>query len=242
MQKRKVASWIIPLIGHQFDLEDLPYWLDGQDVHVVLRNDTFVLVIPSAIVSEDYEPVREYAEEQLQLINGIGRLLSPSFQPLSLSDKIFGLDANGTTTQTIFAVNKAESREKAGTVRAILGGNIQPDPRKGTAMPFIKAASISPLAKDALIIVGRPTLTWSELYILFELVQSDIGGKMFEIGWISKYDADLFTYTANSYRALRTNGRHGKDRGVPPRKPLRQHTAEKLIRDLVLNWLQYKGA
>lgn len=241
MRQVQVTSWIIPLVGHQFDLEDLPYWLDGHDVLVALRDDTFVLVIPASVIGEDYKSVRKYAEEQLQLINGIGRLFSSSFQPLSLSGKIFGLDADGTTTQTIIALGTAEYQEKPGTMRAILGGNIQSDPRTGTAMPLIKAATISRQAKDALIIVSRPILTWSELYLLFELVQSDIGGKMFEIGWISKDDAELFTHTANSYNSLRTNGRHGKDRGVPPHKPMELYTAEKLIRNLVLNWLQHKG-
>ncbi len=80
MDKRQIASWIVPLVGHQFDLEDLPHWLAGQDVHVATRNDTFVLVISSAIFGDNYEQVRAFAEDQLELINGIGRLLSSTFQ------------------------------------------------------------------------------------------------------------------------------------------------------------------
>jgi hypothetical protein len=71
------------------------------------------------------------------------------------------------------------------------------------------------VARDALVIIGRPNLTWSELYLLFELVQAEVGGEMFDLGWISRRDADLFTHTANNYSALRSNGRHGKDKGDP---------------------------
>jgi len=198
MDRGQVASWIVPLAGRQFDLEDLQLWLAGQDVHVATRDDKFVLVIPSAVVGNN--PVRPFAEDRLALINGIGRLLSPTFRPVSLADQLFGVDSTGTVLQTVVAVNLAEERDKAGSVRPVVGGRVQPDPRKALASPLMHAASLSPRAHDALIIAGRPTLTWPDLYFLFELVQADVGSEMFKLGWISRSDADLFTHTANSYR------------------------------------------
>jgi hypothetical protein len=242
MDKQQVASWIVPLVGHQFDLEDLPLWLAGQDVHVATRDDTFVLVIPSAIVGDNYEPVRAFAEDQLALINGIGRLLSSAFRPLSLADQLFGVDSDGTVIHTVVAVNSVEMRAKAGSVRAVVGGKVQPDPRAAVASPLMHAASLSPQARDALIIAGRPTLTWSELYLLFELVQADVGGQMFDFGWISRSDADLFTHTANSYSTLGSGGRHGKDRGDPPTHPMQHGVAVTLVCSLVLAWLRHVGA
>ena len=242
MDKRQIASWIVPLVGHQFDLEDLPLWLAGQDVHVTTRDDTFVLAIPSAIVGDNYEPVRAFAEDQLELINGVGRLLSSAFRPLSLADQLFGVDSAGAVLHTVVAVNSAEMRAKAGSVRAVVGGKVQPDPREAAASPLIRAASLSPRARDALIIVGRPSLTWSELYLLFELVQADVGGQMFDLDWISRSDANLFTHTANSYSTLRSDGRHGKDRGDPPIHPMQHDVAVTLVRDLVLAWLRHVGA
>lgn len=242
MGKHQIAFWIVPLVGHQFDLEDLPLWFAGQDVHVVKCDHRFVLVIPSAIVGDNYEPVRAFAEDQLALINGIGRLLSSAFRPLSLADQLFGVDASGTVLHTVRAVHPAEERDKAGSVRAVVGGKVQPDPREAAASPLIHAASLSQRAHDALIIVGRPTLTWSELYLLFELVQADVGGQMFDLGWISRSDANLFTHTANSYSTLRSGGRHGKDRGAPPARPMQHGVAVTLICGLVLAWLRHVGA
>ncbi len=233
----------MPLVGHQFDLEDLPLWLAGQDVHVATRDNTFVLVIPSAVVGDNYEPVRAFAEDQLKLINGIGRLLNSAFRPLSLAGQLFGVDSTGAVRHTVVAVNPAEMRVKAGSVRAVVGGKVQPDPREAAASPLIRAALLSPRARDALIIVGRPSLTWSELYILFELVQADVGGQMFDLGWISPNDANLFTRTANSYSTLRSDGRHGKDRGEPPAHPMQHSIAATLVFGLVLAWIRhvYRG-
>jgi hypothetical protein len=242
VEKRKTASWIIPLVGDHFDLEDLPLWLAGQGVYVAERDGAFVLVIPAAIIGDNYEPVRAFAEEQIELINGVGRLLSAAFRPLSLADKLFGVDAAGTVLHTVVAVNPAEMRVKASSVRVVLGGKVQPDPREAVASPLLRAASLSPRARDALTIVGRPTLTWSELYLLFELVQADVGGQMFDLGWISRGDANLFTHTANSYSTLRSDGRHGKDRGEPPAQSMPHGAATSLVRGLVLAWLRHLGA
>src|SRR5688572_25231113 len=220
LEKRETAAWVIPLIGDHLDLEDLPLWLAGQGVHVAERNGTFELVIPVTIIGDNYEPVRAFAEEQLDLINGVGRLLGQAFRPLALADKLFGIDAAGTVVHTVLVVGTAEMRVKAASVRAVVGGKVQPDPRDAAASPLLRAASLSLRARDALTIVSRPVLTWSELYLLFELVQVDVGGQMFDCGWISRADANLFTHTANSYSTLRTDGRHGKDRGEPPAQPM----------------------
>jgi hypothetical protein len=199
-------------------------------------------VIPTEIVGDSYEPVRTFAEEQLALINGIGRLLSSSFRPVSLTDKLFGVDSAGAVCNTVMAVGSAEMRIKGGSLRVVIGGELQPDPAEGAVSPLMRAVSRSSRAHDALIIIGRPSLTWSELYLLFELVEAEVGGRMYELGWISRTNADLFTRTANSYSVLRSGGRHGKDRGDLPTQPMQYGPAVTLIRVLVLAWLSHVGA
>lgn len=241
-EKGEIAAWVIPLVGHPFDLEDVPLWLAGQTVHVVERTGAYQLVIPVSVVGANYQPVRAFAENELSLINGIGRLVGQGFRPVSLSDRLFGIDADGTVVHTVVALGAAETREKAGSVRAVVGGKLQRDPREAAASPLLRAASLSPRAHDALSIVGRAALTWSELYLLFELVEADVGGEMFDRGWISAADADLLTHTANSYTALRSHGRHGKERGEPPGQPMQLDVATKLVRGLVLSWLRHIGS
>lgn len=239
MPSEPVATWLVPLAGHRFDLEDLPLWLADEPIGVVERDGTFNLVIPADIAGQSHEPIRSIAEERVQFINGIGRLLSPSFRPVTLTDRLFGLSADGTVVNTVVAVEGAEMRMKGGTVRLQIGNRVLPDSRQGAAAPFFKAATQSPRARHALSLIGRDRLSWSELYVLFELVQADVGDRMHSMGWVSKAQARLFTRTANSYSTLGLEGRHGKEKGSPPANPMKHADAETMVHDLVRHWLEY---
>ena len=228
--------------GEKFDLEDLPLWFTGCEVAVIRSNDAHSLTIPADIFERDEpESVRPYAVKVLEQLNAIGHLLNPSFRPVTLSDKLFGLDAGGRIVSTSIQVSGAEMRVKAGHLGMSVNGVPQPDPREGLAKPLMRAVRHSPRAQDALAILSRPNLTWSELYLLFELVEGDVGSRMFELAWLERTQAKIFTRTANSYSVLRSAGRHGKETHVPPKKPMPYNVAVGLLRQLVLAWLRHHG-
>jgi len=242
MPSEPVVSWLVPLAGHQFDLEDLPLWLADEPIVVVKRDGTFNLVIPAEIAGGSPEPVRSIAEQHVQFINGVGRLLSPGFRPVAVTGRLFGLSADGTVINTVLAVELGEIRMKGGVLGGEIGNRVLPDPREGAGAPFLKAATQSQRARDALILIGRDHLSWSELNLIFELVEADVGGTMYATGWVSKAQASLFTQTANSYSTLGLDARHGKDRGNPPVSPMKHPDAETMVRDLVRHWLEYLAA
>jgi hypothetical protein len=236
-----IESWLVSLDGHAFDLEDLPRWFTQSDIRVEQRGNGYMLVIPAAVIGQSHEAVRELAERHVELINGIGRLLNPKFAPVTLSDQLLGVDVAGAVLSTVIAVRGVEMRVKAGSVGVMINGRMQADPQEGIAAPFVRAASISPRAHDAMLIMSRPALTWSELYLLFELVEGDVGGEMYNRDWIDKPRAGLFTRTANSYSTLRSRGRHGKDKLHHPKHPMARDEAVALIRNLVSAWLGHIG-
>jgi hypothetical protein len=125
-------------------------------------------------------------------------------------------------------------------VRA-LGGAAQPV-AEPPAAALLRAARRTPKAHDALVLLGRPSLTWSELHLLFEFVEGEVGSAMYDHGWVSRAAAELFMRTANSYTVLRSEGRHGKDRGDPPAQPMPRAVAVALVRSLVCAWLDYLGS
>lgn len=237
-----MSSWLVPLAGHQFDLEDLPLWLADAPIGVLERDGTFNLVIPAEMVGGDYASVRPVAEQWVQSINGIGRLLTPGFRPVALTDRILGVSADGTVVHTVVAVGPAEARMKGGTVGVRIGNRALPDPRQAAAVPFLKAATQSSRARQALTLIGRENLTWSDLFLIFELVEADMGGAMHSMGWVSKRQTQLFTRTANSYSTLGIEGRHGTDSGSPPTSPMKHADAETMLRNLVRHWLEYRSA
>ena len=243
MNQPVVDAWAVPLEGDQFDLEDVPLWFTGHGVQITKHDEKFVIRIPASDIGHACEVVRPFAETLLEQINGAGSLLSPSFRPLTLSDRLFGLDSAGKVVNTVLALDGVEARFKGGYVVLGVNGKAPPDPRIGAALPLIRAAAKSDRAKDALIIVGRPNITWSELYVLYEFVKTEVGTRhMFDQGWISKPDENLFRRTANSYEVLRSKGRHGKSTRKPPAKPMTHSDAVNVIRNLVLGWLREVGA
>jgi hypothetical protein len=242
MPSESVSFWAVPLAGHQFDLEDLPLWLANEPISVAKRDDTFELRIPADVVGTDYKAVRPFAEEHIQFINGIGRLLSPGFRPVTLTDRLFGLDADERVIHTVLAVQPAEARMKGGVMRAWIGDRLFPDPREAAAALFLRAAARSARARAALILLGRAELSWAELYLLFELVEASEGDSIYSRGWVSKRQTSLFTQTANSYSVLGLEGRHAKDRGSPPASPMARSDAESMVRSLAGHWFEFLAA
>ena len=81
-------------------------------------------------------------------------------------------------------------------------------------------------------------MRWSDLYHAFEIVQGAVGGQMYQLGWISREEANPFSWTANSPDAVGEQARHGHQRNDPPPNPMREKDAGKLIRHLV-EWLEW---
>ena len=234
-----VQTWRVELQGDKFDLEDFPLWLSGCDVAVIQSGDAYSLSIPVELLGGSApELVRPFALLLVERFNAIGHLLNPSYRPITLSDKTFGFNADGVLVSTSIQVAGAEMRIKAGHLQMLINGAPQADPREGLAKPILRAAVHSTRVQDALAVLSRPNLTWSELYLLFELVEGDVGAEMYELGWIARSQATLFSRTANSYALLRSAARHGKENQVPPENPMSHSSAVGLIRALVLAWLR----
>ena len=234
-----VIAWILLLTGHEFDLEDLPVYLFNAPVTVVKRKAEYFLHVPASVVGDGFEQVSNIAAHYLALINGVASLVINGFNNIELAGGgFYGIDANGDVTQTVLQINSAVSRHKAGHVTLAVKGVTQPDDRLGLMSALLEGAIGHRAKADALALIGRPSPTWSELYLVFELVEANAGSHMHSEGWISKSDARLFTRTANSYTALGRVGRHGKNTGEPPDVPMTQQAAVTLIRTLVAHWLK----
>jgi hypothetical protein len=95
--------------------------------------------------------------------------------------------------------------------------------------------------EDVLAILGRDGVRWHDLYHVFEVVEADVGARMFANGWATKATIERFTRTANSRHAIGGEARHGHDRFQPPKKPLSLRDAHDLVLGLVRQWLAEKA-
>ena len=75
---------------------------------------------------------------------------------------------------------------------------------------------------------------------MFEIVQSDVGGKIIKAGWATKAEVERFTHTADSAVAVGDDARHGHEKFQPPKKPMSLADAKDLITRILKSWLDSK--
>jgi protein-S-isoprenylcysteine O-methyltransferase Ste14 len=235
---REIRSWIVPLKAHEFDAEDLHVYLAGYPITVNQRGSKFFLVIPVELTGPGYESVIPLAQEQVARINGAASVVLDGYRYIGVDDgAYYGIDAEGEIAHTVVAVGTTEGRAKAGHITVSIDGVQQPDSGTGQLARLLQVAETSTGMADALAVVGRLSPIWSELYLVYELVESNTGSRMYSDGWITQDEGTLFTRTANSYTALGREARHGKDRRDPPSNPMPRPLATQLMRKLVAAWI-----
>ncbi|MBL0180527.1 MAG: hypothetical protein IPP98_15655 [Gemmatimonadetes bacterium] len=241
MDASPVVTWKIPIEGDPSDLENLAVALESREVGVTRFEGGFALSLSTSIAGLDYAPVRSLAEEHLAAVNGVGKILDPAFRALRLTGRLLGVDAAGRTVHTVMALQGIEIRVRLGTAIMSINGIPQADPRTVTASAVLDGALTSSLAWDALAVIGRDEPTWSELYFAYELVESGTNGRVAEVCGATKAELELFCHTANSYRAIGRESRHGTTDRKPPATPMSHRVATRLVRRVVEAWLRHLG-
>lgn len=226
--------WSIELTGHHFDLEDLPRWLADGRTQVQLQRDKWVLVSDLFEPHIDAGEVRRTGEELLGLINGLGRVLSSDFRPIGLG--IVRQQRPDGSGMYAYLTGVAEGRSKASGILVALDGIVQPDPRVGAMSRSLEHALRSAETQRVLTLLGRPELTWSDLYRALEVILANGDGPLAPAG-VSKKQVRLFKQTANSFSSLGLEARHAHDKGTPPPEPMTLEQARDLLSRLTLSWL-----
>ena len=62
---------------------------------------------------------------------------------------------------------------------------------------------------------------------------------MYDDGWITREQANLFSWTANSPDAVGEQARYGHQRADPPPNPMNEDDARALVLSLVRHWLDW---
>jgi hypothetical protein len=81
------------------------------------------------------------------------------------------------------------------------------------------------------------------LYKVFEVMEADVGGDMYRLGWATKAETKRFSHTANSPMAVGyRRARHGKEHNQPPTQPMELAVADELVRRILTRWIMHKAA
>jgi hypothetical protein len=188
-------------------------------------------------LNANWKFVGDTAEEILRAMNGAARLSRPSFHPATIRrlecHDLSGAVCGATTWQ--FTTPDEVRRYAFPPARTGLVDLLQ---------KWVELARSSAPVDQALHIIGAFPITWSSLYLIFEIVCADMGGEaeMLKRHWIKRTMLNRFTTSANHARSIKEGARHGGPvkRGQKPAATIDLMRAHTFIVQLLNGWLAEK--
>jgi hypothetical protein len=239
------AGWWAKLEGDERDLRALAAHFSTPSLKVIEEEGSFWLGSSKFACLADPETVKQRGRALLALASGALHLEFGRFAPPRVSAAVLVDDTGGK--QHFVRVSSSvrmHAEINARVERARPDGTVEVvelvAPPVETA-EWVELARRDPDVEDVLAILGREDVRWHDLYHVYEVVEADVGGRMFSEGWMTRAAAKRFTQTANSRRAIGGEARHGHDRFDTPKSPLSDSEAHDLVLGLVRRWLAEKA-
>lgn len=233
-------EWHVQLKGHGLDLQELSKCLTTPALLIRKSGGNYILQSSSFDALEDPDAVSDAAAAVLALIYGAARLGFGVERPITVSGIIEIRDGRRIFHEALsdgFEFRAAMSMQIThgdGRVEIHLPAEKVPD--------WVAMAQRDRHVAKVLRLLGPGINSFAELYKIYEVVEHDVGGRVWRAGWASEADVRRFKHTANSPEALGDLARHGAETTDPPKAPLSRHEASALVQKVVLAWLAEKEA
>jgi hypothetical protein len=233
-----MSNWSVQITGDKFDLEELPGWFNTPELMMVKESDGIYIHSSHFDSSKDSNEVRSLAEELIEKINGVSKLYRSDFQPLKIGavvrEKEDGSkDIHLSVSDSVIITCKTRVK--------LSGNGDEHEPSVPKPITWLNVAQKFEEVSHALRIWEKGPLDWINLYKIFEIVESDVGGKIYQQEWITKADANRFSQTANSAEALGDEARHAKQHVPAPPIPMTLQEAQHNIKELLIKWIESKS-
>jgi hypothetical protein len=207
----------------------------------VRKADDHFILCSTSMDSEDLSDASDVlatATELLNLMNGLASLRLAGYHRVQIGG-LSRLEDDRPPTQFIFPMGIIAPRGSLTNLVIRADGTTEStvDPIDGD--PYIRAALSDPDVSAILRLIGKSSLDWRDLYVVFDTVKNDVGRVMMNKQW-GNSRLDRFTGTANSWVILGEGARHGAGRTAAPKKTMTFEEAEPLIREIALWWLDQK--
>ena len=234
-----MAEWIVRLEGNSSEISYLSE-LTSKRWKVTKTNSIYYLKSIEFNSFTEAHDVLEKASNILDILNGIARLVFGSFQGVKVGG-IGRAENNGKPPAQYILPEGITTSVRVGTPRitVILNGREIPQQYNIPGSKWIEVAEEDEKATKALTLYGGLEHNWKNLYMILEVIEDDVGGerKLINKGWTSKGEIKRFKRTADNYRILGREARHGTEKWDAPREPMSLGDAESLIRNILDKWL-----
>ena len=225
------------LQGHEFDLLTLAELFREGDPAVATDDEGYYLGFSASEgLLSDGARLYDAALVLLRHVNGVARMLSSDFRPVSLTGRFS--DEAGRQHQVVLA-ETAEARARANPVTVSVGGE-QPPPPPAPGPAYVQLAQTHPDVAEVLDILGNahPAPDWSDLYKVHEILLDNVPN-FYQRGWVTKDQISIFTASANRKEVSGDLARHARLKGSAPKRTMTLVEGRQLILSLVTRWLDW---
>ncbi len=196
----------------------------GATWQVTRESDGYRLTSSGLDSIDDSRELHEQAKRVVEVISGIMSLQFGSEGTIGIAG-VGRIEVDRPMSQFVFP----------DAIRMEMGAGAPP-----LTVAFVRSSVLLGLTNDvfykALRLYGSGDRSWSNLYPVFEIMQSSVGGALQE--WASKSEIERFCRTANSPLVAGDEARHGDSQHAPPGKPMSKRGARLLIERLLHRWLE----
>lgn len=243
-----MAEWMVRLKGENSDLRYLSARLSLPGLNVIEEEGSYYLKNVDFNSLTNAADVYQKAGELIPIIKGAVKVLSGGFCAIEV-DYVTFIDDEGKRYNHYFIEPACGQLRISGMDPELTvikpNGTLDssPNPNPSTLERYIEIARKDGKVNKALRFFSSSEPRWYALYKVLDVIEEDLGGgkKLEETQWASKEKIELFRRTANNFRAIGYEARHGHEKYQPPERPMSLSEAESLMADLFNKWLQSKA-
>lgn len=235
--------WEAQITGDASDLRMLADSLETGNVQLSKSEHGYVLRALEFEPLDSAGAVRDRAIEIVKVLSGSARLALGIHRSLNLG-AVYRVRPDGTRDTTLFAEPiVADLRLMPVTLMVTRAdGTTEAHKPADPVSRWLPLAMRNPTVARALRLRNADDLGWTDLYRLYEVIEGDVGSRMYEFGWVTPNECKSLQRTSQSVTAAGDQARHGKEWTTPPSKPMPLNRARNLIDGLLRSWLAWKAA
>jgi hypothetical protein len=239
-----MSHWCVEVVGDRADLNMLTGSMSTGSTSITMEADKFILRCDAFDGLDAARSVAQKAKQILSALSGATRLALGGHTSMAVGGVYRVRDDGGRDTFIITETGNLQIRGFPATVVVTRSDGTEEIHRPADRIPpWLALATTDDAVAKALRLRDDESLGWVELYRIYEVIESDVGGSaMVANGWASKRDIRRFKHTANSVAAAGDQARHGRETGTRPAKPLTLSEARALVDALLQAWLANKGS
>jgi hypothetical protein len=233
-------EWHFALTGDDFDLSGIAGLFSDEAKIVKDETGRTELVMDLPFTPDESQAARDAGEELLAKLNAIVQVVHGNHENVRIGGVGCKDPSGGPMHLFIQVASSIRSRSRVSASLTVTGGasSSVTAPPKTIGDRMLAAADKNDGLDRALYLFGSLPLDWRGLYVVLEAAEDAHGGEsgLIAKNWAPDGQIKAFKATANSYKALRLQARHGSLKTGVDRPQQTLTEARDMVRTIIEKW------